>query len=161
VSALYQDKPDVKKYFGALEKSFSPTQTAPCCKVNPPFRHLAFWMDHQRPCSASGFRKRELCRFRCVLFDTGTGRVAGRFCPTPVSGPRTPSPLRRSEHEKVPRTTIIKYIVYTSFLMIGRRWPAPAVVRSGFADPSVGMVIAVAGPWYFPPRLRFAPEREN
>ena len=40
---------------------------------------------------------------------------------------------------------ITKYIVYTQFLMVLFHWPAPAVVRSGFADPLVGMVIAVTG----------------
>ena len=90
-------------------------------------------------------------RFRCVLFDTNTGRVSGRFCPTFLSGQRTPSVLRRRRRERDTRALITKYIVYTDFLMIGLRWPAPAAVWSGFADPLVGMVIAATGQKHFRP----------
>ena len=43
-------------------------------------------MDHQRSFNFSDFRKRELFRLMCVFFNTGTGKISGRFFPTP---PRT------------------------------------------------------------------------
>jgi hypothetical protein len=90
-------------------------------------------------------------RFRCVLFDTKTGTVSGRFCPSPPSEPWTTFLLGRRRHESNPRPPITKYIVYTCVLMILLYWPAAAVVRSGFAGPLVGMAIALSGQRYFPP----------
>jgi hypothetical protein len=77
------------------EKPFWGMQTAPCGKIDPPLRRLCFWMDHKRPFNAAGSRKRELFRFRCVLFDTKMAMVSGQFCPSHLPSPQTSSLLRR------------------------------------------------------------------
>jgi len=64
------------------------------------------------------------------------------FAPLPFRAHGRHLWLRRRRRERDPRATITQNIVYHYVLMIGRRWPAPAVVRSGLAGPLVGMEIA-------------------
>ena len=90
---------------------------------------------YRRPCIASGFRQRESFRRRCVLFDTGMGRICRRFClrsaPAHKPAPRSDGMVRRGD----PRSMMTHHTVYIKTISDGLRGPAEGVVRGGPAAP--------------------------
>ena len=125
VSALYQDEPDVKKYFGTAEKPFFICKQPWLKGRSTPSTPSVGWIINGRttsPVSECGN-----CFGSGVFFLTQERVVSlADFAPTPL-------PLRRRRQKRCPRTPITKNIVYTYVFMIELRWPAPAVVQSDFA----------------------------